>query len=375
MSGSIEQDLDVQIREARRSIVSDGYPMSIGELTNLYRDGELIIRPEFQRFFRWTDSQKSRLVESILLAIPLPSIFVAQTEMGKWELVDGLQRVSTILELQGELLDSKNDSPDVFVLQGTKYLPALEGKSWRNNNPLNSFTEAQRLDFKRSKVDVKIIKRESSPETKYDLFQRLNSYGSSLTSQELRSALLVSISPEFFARLEGLASYPSFMQSAYIRDRLFDERYDLELVIRFLVLHNRPSNTLTLRFLRDFTEFLNNESVSLASTYPNGFQKLEENFKTTFDIIQANGSEDVFKRWDQKRGVFKGPFLTTSFEVFALGLGYHVASGTPYKTNLIELVKSFWNRPRMQGGFATGRSTEQRLVEFIPIGREITASQ
>ncbi len=76
--------LEAEIREARRSISSDGYPMSIGELTNLYRDGELKIRPEFQRFFRWSSVQKSRLVESILLGIPLPSIFVAQTETGTW---------------------------------------------------------------------------------------------------------------------------------------------------------------------------------------------------------------------------------------------------------------------------------------------------
>src|ERR1700744_1554326 len=91
--------LEEQITEARLSISTDGYPMSIGELTNLYRDNELEIHPEFQRFFRWTAIQKSRLVESLLLGIPIPSIFVSQTETGIWEVVDGLQRMSTILEL------------------------------------------------------------------------------------------------------------------------------------------------------------------------------------------------------------------------------------------------------------------------------------
>lgn len=56
----------------RAEIRSDGYPMSIGELINLYRDGELDIHPEFQRFYRWNDEQKSRLIESILLGIPIP---------------------------------------------------------------------------------------------------------------------------------------------------------------------------------------------------------------------------------------------------------------------------------------------------------------
>src|SRR6267154_6350799 len=115
--------LENEIAEARRTISSDGYPMSVGELTNLYRNKELIIRPEFQRLFRWSNTQKTRLMESILLGIPLPSIFVAQTEGGKWELVDGLQRVSTILQLQGELLDENGKKVNPLILEATTYLP------------------------------------------------------------------------------------------------------------------------------------------------------------------------------------------------------------------------------------------------------------
>src|SRR5271157_2941167 len=111
--------LETQLSDARRAISSDGYPMSVGELTNLYRSGELQIRPEFQRLFRWSNLQKSRLVESILLGIPLPSIFVAQTEGGTWELVDGLQRISTILRLQGELLDKDGKKIKGLVMDGT----------------------------------------------------------------------------------------------------------------------------------------------------------------------------------------------------------------------------------------------------------------
>jgi len=113
--------LDEQLNDARRNIFTDSYPMSIGELTNVYAEGDLIIRPPFQRLFRWNDDQKSRLIESILIGIPLPSIFVAQDEEGRWELVDGLQRISTILQLQG-LLD-KQIYPQLTLI-GTKYLPS-----------------------------------------------------------------------------------------------------------------------------------------------------------------------------------------------------------------------------------------------------------
>lgn len=364
MNKRISEQLECQIAEARRTISSDGYPMSIGELTNMYRDGELLIRPEFQRFFRWSNIQRSRMVESLLLGIPLPSIFVAQSENGKWELIDGLQRVSTILQLQGEL----KDTPPL-QLTGTKYLPGLEGMYWESDKE-ESFTDAQRLDIKRSKIDVKIIKRESSPEAKFDLFQRLNSYGSSLTSQELRSALLVAVSADFFAWIEQLASNESFIKCTLLSDRLLDERFDLELVLRFLVLHARPESKLTLGALRDFSQVLDDESVVLASGYPIGKESLENVFIKTFEHIAANGADLVFRKWDAEQESFKGSFLNTAFEIFGLGIGFHIANRSEFRSDLECLAKEFWNN--VESGYATGRSTEARLLRFVPLGRKIT---
>lgn len=90
--------LKEEIAAKRKDIIVDGYPMSIGEVANLYRDGEINIHPEFQRFFRWDDEQKTRLIESILLGIPIPPIFVSQRIDGTWEVIDGQQRLSTIFQ-------------------------------------------------------------------------------------------------------------------------------------------------------------------------------------------------------------------------------------------------------------------------------------
>jgi hypothetical protein len=128
--------------------------MSIGEITNLYRDEELDIHPEFQRIYRWEDDQKTSLVESILLGIPLPSIFVAQAESGIWDVVDGVQRLSTILQFQGVLLDDEGNLVPPLVLRGTRYLPSLNGKVWEDGAN-SSLTSAQRLDFKRAKLDLR----------------------------------------------------------------------------------------------------------------------------------------------------------------------------------------------------------------------------
>lgn len=372
MSNSNSSSLEKEIRETRRTISTDGYPMSIGELTNLYKEGELIIRPEFQRFFRWSETQKSTLIESILLGIPIPSIFVAQTEGGKWELIDGLQRVSTLLHLQGELLESGSKAPPL-VLRSTKYLPSLEGVSWENPNPKLALSDAQKLDIKRAKLDLKIIKRESSTSTKFDLFQRLNSYGSSLNAQEMRSALLVAASSDCFAWIESLSSDNNFRTCTQLSERLIEERYDLELVIRFLVLHNRESKQLTLTSLRDLPQVLDNESIRLAESFPSGARELEAVFRETFKILANNGGDEIFKKWDITKQEFRGSFLNTSFEVFGLGLGYAIANSIEYKKDLLAVVKNFWSRPGMNSGFATGRSTEARLSEFIPLGRQLVS--
>jgi uncharacterized protein with ParB-like and HNH nuclease domain len=91
-----------EIEAAQRRVKTDAYQLSIGEVVNMYKDEEFIINPDFQRLFRWEIGQKSKLIESLLTGIPVPSIFVFEKEDATWELIDGLQRISTLLEFMGE---------------------------------------------------------------------------------------------------------------------------------------------------------------------------------------------------------------------------------------------------------------------------------
>ena len=84
------------VSKKRNTLKTDRLDMSFGELINIYSDKELFISPEYQRAFRWSDYQRTRFIESVLLGIPIPPIFVAEDDNGKWEVVDGLQRISTI---------------------------------------------------------------------------------------------------------------------------------------------------------------------------------------------------------------------------------------------------------------------------------------
>ena len=142
-------------------IKTDSYPMSIGELVNLYRDGELDVHPEFQRVYRWTPTQRTRLIESVLLGIPMPPIFVAQRLDGIWDVVDGVQRLSTILQFMGELKERNGNAFPPLALEATKFLPSLGGKTWSGEDIDSRFTRDQQLYFKRAKIDVNIVLKES----------------------------------------------------------------------------------------------------------------------------------------------------------------------------------------------------------------------
>lgn len=151
--------LQQEIEEKASKIFRDSYQMSIGELLNLYRDGELDIHPEFQRVFRWNDFQKTKLIESIMLNIPIPPIFVSQNEKGIWDVVDGVQRLSTIFQFVWLLKNEEGKKIENLKLLPTDYLPSFASVQWETENEKKSFTAEQRLFFKRSRIDVNIVKK------------------------------------------------------------------------------------------------------------------------------------------------------------------------------------------------------------------------
>lgn len=312
--------LQEQIDQARMQVNTDSYPMSIGELINLYDDDELDIHPEFQRVYRWSDEQKSRLIESILLGIPLPSIFVAQRRDGVWDVVDGLQRISTILSFLGKLKDEDGNVKKPLVLQATKYLPALQDKVWEDrHNPDKEINIEIKRIFKREKIDVKIIKRESDNETKFELFQRLNTGGSKLSDQEVRNCMLLMHNPEAFFWLKKLTKDQSFISTLPISDKQSEESYDAELALRFFIYRN--SSPVIRKEHTDVAPYLNAEMIRLFDTKNEFDFALEKQiFIKTFAIAEAALDDAAFKKYNHQKQKYEGAISLPVYEAASLGL-------------------------------------------------------
>lgn len=368
--------LDQEIKDRSAEVHSDGYSMSIGEIVNLYRDGELDIHPEFQRFYRWSPEQKSRLIESILLGIPLPSIFVSQRDDGVWDVVDGLQRLSTILELMGELRDEDGNRLPALELTRTKYLPSLEGMRWKGKNPDVTIGSTNQLIIRRSKIDVKIILRESSSDTKYELFQRLNTGGSKLSDQELRNAILLMINENAYRWIVGLADDANFKECISLSERLESERYDLELVTRFVLF--RSLDEKELRSVGDLGEFLTDRIAELAQS--DSFDEIssteERAFKFTFKQLASTLGDDSFRKYDGIKRRHVGGFSVACFEPIAMGLGYNFdkyGKGRKKLPDIIENSRSLWSNQNFLRNSGTGVRASTRVRTTIPLGRELFA--
>ncbi len=366
--------LQDEINEKKKEISTDGYPMSIGELISLYKEGELDIHPEFQRFFRWKEQQKSKLIESILLGIPIPSIFVSQRPDGVWDVVDGLQRLSTIFEFVGILKDEENNLIAPSRLVKTAYLPSLEGKYWENADALNSLDTTQRLVFKREKIDVKIVKKESDNTIKYELFQRLNTLGSKLSDQEVRNCLLVMLNKDFYLWLKSLSEDEHFLNTVSLAERLIDEKYNMELALRFLILSQLDPNEV--KGLQDFGEFVTEKMVEIAKNQQYDRVSNETTFRKTFKLLDKTLGEMSFKKFATDKDRFEGKFLIASFESVAIGLGKNIVAwdsipfGPDVQANLIAKIKSIWQNPVFQGKYGSGVNVTSRVPSIVPLGTQ-----
>ncbi|MGD0007318.1 MAG: DUF262 domain-containing protein [Terriglobia bacterium] len=360
--------LQEEIDKTRAEIRSDGYAVSIGEWMSIYEKGEIDIHPEFQRFFRWSLRQKSRLIESLLLGIPIPQIFVAQRPDGVWDVVDGLQRLSTIFEFAGILMDEEKKKLPSLTLEGTTYLPGLGGRRWEDeSHPDHSLTMAQRLLIKRAKISVSIILKESDEMAKYELFQRLNTGGSMLSDQEVRNSILVMMNLELYKWIRTLSLDQHFKTCVALSERAINEQYDMELVLRFIVF--RTMAAAELKNIGDVGEFLTEKAKALAQDKAFDYKKEDAAFREAFALLASTLEDDAFRRYDKEKQRFVGGFSVSAFEAVAIGIGYNPKVMKANPALIEKKVKAMWADEEFTENSGSGVSASSRVPKIVPYGR------
>lgn len=364
--------LSNEIKRAQRLVRTDAYQMSIGEVVNMYKDGELVVDPEFQRLFRWDVGQKSRLFESILLGIPLPSIFVFEKEDATWELIDGLQRTSTILEFMGLLVDAEGEKVPPSSLEGTKYLPSLHNAVWQESADVpglpvgdqSPFDSDQKLAVRRSRIAVEILKRPSDNNTKYDLFQRLNAGGTPANAQELRNCVIIMANRNFFNELKDLSEIQNFRDVTAMTEDQIEKQRPLELVSRLFVHAFVPYDGKT-----DVEEFINVGVLQLAEEGLTN--RRSRAFSKTFEWLNEAHGADSLRRFHE--GQPRGKVSLAAFELIAVGIASNASEIERLDDPVAFIVRKIaelWGSDNSEPFFSAGMRGTTRIQRTVPYGKK-----
>lgn len=321
------EKLKVQIEEQRNLLNTDRLDLSFGEIMSMYERKEIVIKPAFQRYFRWDEEQKTRFIESIILGIPIPPIFVAEDGDGIWELVDGLQRVSTVLSFFG-ILSSEDEGiskKNNWALTEGERVEALEGFTYETIP--NQF----RLNIKRATCRVEILRWNSNYDMRFELFNRLNTGGSPLTTQEIRNCIYRDISTKFNEFLKKIAANQDFRTLIDLSNEQYEQLYDEELALRFISLYQNLKNVRT-SISQHMTVFMKTALDNKDFDY----ELYERIFSEVFALLKPLGKE-IFRQPD-------GNFATALYDVITIGVAenynYYQSQSSEVILNKINEVRA-----------------------------------
>ena len=361
--------LKEEIDEAKRSVNTDTVQITIGEVSSMYSGRELDILPDFQRLFRWTPEKKSSFIESILIGIPIPPVFAYEKDDGTWELIDGLQRISTILEFMGILRDpdetEKIKPPS--ILRATKYLDSLNEMSWDPNKDdllKPHFEKSLQLFFRRSRIDFQVLKHPSDPKTKFDLFQRLNRGGAYANEQEVRSCAMVLANPEITKRIKEIAASEAATSVFRLTGEQKQKQTDVEYIVRAVVHTAKDFGTGT-----DVQEFLDKGIIEVL-TEENPSEPLDSVFWALNILERIRGTEALIPG-NQAREGLANRFSLRGLEGILVGIARNkkelevLLSADQF---VEEKLNNFWQQPEVELMSASGLRGTTRMQRTIPFG-------
>ncbi|MFZ2967551.1 MAG: DUF262 domain-containing protein [Sulfuricurvum sp.] len=273
-------DENTTIYPAEVKIQRDMY--SVRELLTELKDERLVLAPDFQREFVWSLKQKSELVESILMGIPLPMIYFFEGDDGVIQVVDGKQRLTSLFEFM------ENKFP---LSQSLSILTDLRGKKY------NDLTPSERTKIARHQFVTQTIIPPTPDKIKFDIFERVNRKGSTLNNQEMRNALYQGHSTRL---LDDLAKYDSFLKATDegISPMRMKDRY---MILRFLAFYlwkkgiSKDKEGKTVEYRSDIDDFLGKTMSFINRQDENFILDVSKMFNETMILAFDSKGENIFR--------------------------------------------------------------------------------
>lgn len=337
------QTLQQQLDGERRLVSFDSYDLSVRQLLDMFESGEIEVPPEYQRQFIWGEERESQLVESVLLGIPVPSLFMATNSDSTWEIVDGVQRLGTLAHFFGSsaLLDKVYREKPLRI-EGLEKLSALNSTGYKD------LPKSVQLMFSTRPMRVTVLNDKSDLSVRFDLFERLNTGGISLTNQEIRNCVFRG---PFNDDLKRLAQDENFLAAINLKAGDVKNGTAEEHALRFFA------------FLESYKEFDHSVKDFLNVYMKNSSSKnlspaLEKLFKKTFTTISSALPKGIVRG---NRGVTP----VNLYEGIAVGTALALKSGKKINTAVLPKLLDDQKLRTFTTGATNSKKSVTGRIEYV----------
>ena len=254
----------------------DQQNVNLGFLIEMLENDEIDLMPDFQREMDlWDKTQKSQLIESLLLGLPLPSFyFSVDDKTDKWLIVDGLQRLCTFRDF----IIKKNLS-----LTGLEFLNDFQGKTY------NDLSREEKRKISGAKINFYVIEKQTPPDVKFLIFKRVNTGGLVLTPQEMRHALNQGIPAEFIKELAKVKEFKTTTCDSVKTKRMEDRDFANRFVAFYLLGYED-------NYEGELDKFLNDGMERLASIEDKERHEIKKAFKKSMKLSFDIFGDDAFRK-------------------------------------------------------------------------------
>lgn len=313
----MDSDEDPVFPPPERKVVTQPYDLSIQTLAEQWESG-LLILPDLQREYVWNNGKASRLVESLLLNIPIPILYFAENEDAQYEIIDGHQRIKSVVRFLN----------NEFRLSGVGVLHEYKGRRY------HQLPEKEQRFLKMRTLRAVIIGSDSHPTMRFEIFERLNSGSISLNSQELRNSLYRGSFNQLLRRLAKHDDLRFTIDTKSPRRRMVDE----ELLLRFFALHQEYPNYKT-----PLKRFLNEFMAAERDAEPERLDELESIFQAAISLAREHLGECAFRVTDSSGKLLEKPVNRALFDSQMLAFSWvteEPPAGADLRSAIGELCES-----------------------------------
>lgn len=276
---SENDDTGLELDENQRKIIWQAKDFSIREFSSMQQDGDLDLQPNYQRKYVATPAIASRLIESVLMDVPIPVIYLAEEKDSSYSVIDGQQRLTSFLSfLNGHFPDGNE-----FKLTGLKVYKELNKKTFKE------LSKEQQTKIRTTTLHTIIIKKESNEDIKFEIFERLNTGSIKLNEDEIRNTVYRGNYINLLAELENDKTFHELIQNDNAKKRMLYR----SMILRFFALSEKTH----LNYKPSMKQFCNKELRDNRDLSQEKQKEYRERFAHCVDLVKTVFGHNAFKRY------------------------------------------------------------------------------